>query len=153
MKYYFPAVFDRPMTDVFDGFGREFFHDLGRAGQMMCERHPQRVMNADVKETDEGYEIDMDLPGFNKEEIRLELHHGYLTVTAERSNEKNSEDSQGRMLLQERYTGMLRRGFRVGRLITEDDVKASFTNGVLHVLIPRKEAPEAPEKKQIMIAG
>lgn len=107
-------------------------------------------MKTDVKETDEGYEVDVDLPGFHKDEIKLDLNNGYLTISTEKSLNK---ENKGKMLRQERYVGTMQRSFYVGESITEDDIKAKFENGVLSLMIPKKEAPKVPEKKQILIEG
>ena len=107
-------------------------------------------MKTDVKETDEGYEVDVDLPGFNKDEIKLDLNNGYLTISTEKSLNK---ENKGKMLRQERYVGTMQRSFYVGESITEEDIKAKFENGVLSLMIPKKETPKVPEKKQILIEG
>ena len=110
-------------------------------------------MKTDVKETDDGYEVDVDLPGFKKDEIHLELKDGYLAISAEKSLEKDKENKQGKMLRQERYSGVMQRSFYVGEYLTEEDVKASYESGVLHIKFPKKEALKAPEKKTILIEG
>ena len=111
------------------------------------------MMKTDVKETDEGYEVDVDLPGFKKDEIHLELNNGYLTISTEKTLEKDEKNKKGRMLRQERYAGTMQRSFYVGEAITEEDVKASYEDGVLHLIVPKKDAPKVPEKKTIMIEG
>ena len=98
-------------------------------------------------------QVDVDLPGFKKDEIHLELKDGYLTISAEKSLEKGKENKQGKMLRQERYSGVMQRSFYVGEHLTEEDVKASYENGVLHIKFPKKEALKAPEKKTILIEG
>ena len=115
-------------------------------------KHAQRMMKTDVKEVENGYEVDIDLPGFKKDEITLELKDGYLTISAQKAIEKDNE-KHGRMLRQERYAGMMQRSFYVGEHITEEDVKASYESGVLHLVIPKKDAPKMPEKKVIQIEG
>ena len=110
-------------------------------------------MKTDVKETEDAYEIDVDLPGFKKDEISLELNNGYLTISTEKSLEKDEENKKGKMLRQERYSGVMQRSFFVGEHLTEEDIKASYENGVLHVMIPKKEARKVPEKKTILIEG
>ena len=116
-------------------------------------KHAQHVMKTDVKETDQGYEVDVDLPGFKKDEIHLELNDGYLTISTEKSLEKDEENKKGKMLRQERYAGVMQRSFYVGKNLTEEDIKASYESGVLHVSIPKKDAPKAHEKKTILIEG
>ena len=138
MSTYLPTVFGENLFDVFDDFDRDY------------GKNASRLMKTDVKETDEGYEVDVDLPGFNKDEIKLDLNNGYLTISTEKSLNK---ENKGKMLRQERYVGTMQRSFYVGESITEDDIKAKFENGVLSLMIPKKEAPKVPEKKQILIEG
>ena len=110
-------------------------------------------MKTDVKETDEGYEVDVDLPGFKKEEIKLNLANGYLTIATEKALEKKQENKKGKVLRQERYSGTMQRSFYVGDSVTEEDIKAKYENGVLSLTIPKKELQKVNEKKQILIEG
>ena len=153
MSTYLPTVFGENLMDVFDDFDRNFFRNFGNIDRTLYGKHARNMMKADVRETDEGYEVDIDLPGFKKDEIQLELNNGYLTISAEKSLEKDSENKKGKMLRQERYAGVMQRSFYVGEHITEEDVKASYESGVLHLMIPKKEAPKVPEKKTIQIEG
>ena len=153
MSTYLPTVFGENLMDVFDDFDRNLFRGFGNVDHALYGKHAQNVMKTDVKETDEGYEVDVDLPGFKKDEIRLELNDGYLTISAEKSLEKDGEDKKGKMLRQERYAGVMQRSFYVGENIKVEDVKASYESGVLHVMIPKKEALKAPEKNTILIEG
>lgn len=150
MSTYLPTVFGENLMDVFDDFDRSFFRGFGSVDHALYGKHAQNMMKTDVKETDEGYEVDVDLPGFKKDEIHLELNGGYLTIATEKTLEK---ERKGKMLRQERYAGVMQRSFYVGENITEEDIKASYESGVLHLMIPRKEAPKAPEKKTILIEG
>ena len=120
---------------------------------MLYGKRGQNIMKTDVKETEDAYEVDVDLPGFRKEEIQLELNGGYLTITAGKNLEKSGEDGKGKMIRQERYAGVMQRSFYVGDQITEEEVKASYADGVLHLILPRKNAPRVPERKQILIEG
>ena len=99
-----------------------------------------------------GYELDIDLPGFKKEEIHLDLENGYLTISTEKALE-NKEEKKGRVIRQERYSGTMSRSFYVGEHVTEEDIKAKYENGVLSLSFPKKEAPKVPEKKTILIEG
>ncbi len=157
MSTYLPTVFGENLLDVFDDFDRNFFRGFGDADRALYGKHAQHMMKTDVRETDEGYEVDVDLPGFKKDEIHLELDGGYLTISTEKSLEKSSENGaegkKSRMLRQERYAGVMRRSFYVGEHITEEDVKASYESGVLHLTLPKKDAPKVPEKKTILIEG
>ena len=139
MSNYLPTVFGENLVDVFDDFDRNFFRGFGNIDHTLYGKHAQNLMKTDVKETEDAYEIDVDLPGFKKDEISLELNNGYLTIS--------------KMLRQERYSGVMQRSFFVGEHLTEEDIKASYENGVLHVMIPKKEARKVPEKKTILIEG
>ena len=151
MSTYLPAIFGENLMDVFDDFDRDFFRGFGNIDRVLYGKHAQRMMKTDVKETDDGYEVDVELPGFKKDEIQLELNNGYLTITAEKGLDK--ENKKGRMLRQERYAGVMQRSFYVGEHVTEENVKASYESGVLHLLVPKQEAPKLPEKKTIQIEG
>ena len=151
MSTYLPTVFGENLMDAFDDF--DLFRGFGNVDRALYGKHAQNVMKTDVKETDDGYEVDVDLPGFKKDEIHLELKDGYLTISAEKSLEKGKENKQGKMLRQERYSGVMQRSFYVGEHSTEEDVKASYESGVLHIKFPKKEALKAPEKKTILIEG
>lgn len=153
MSKYLPTVFGENLMDVFDDFDRDFFRGFGNIDRTLYGKHTQHVMKTDVKETDQGYEVDVDLPGFKKDEIHLELNDGYLTISTEKSLEKDEENKKGKMLRQERYAGVMQRSFYVGKNLTEEDIKASYESGVLHVSIPKKDAPKAHEKKTILIEG
>ena len=97
--------------------------------------------------------MDIDLPGFKKEEIDLSLEKGYLTVSATKGVDKDETDRQGRLIRQERYAGAMQRSFYVGTALTEEEIKARFEDGVLKLLVPKKTAPKLPEKRSILIEG
>ena len=153
MSTYLPTVFGENLMDVFDDFDRNFFRDVGSVDRALYGKHAQHVMKTDVRETEDSYEVDVDLPGFKKDEIKLALNQGYLVISAEKSLEKTNENKKGKMLRQERYAGVMQRSFYVGDSVTETDVKASYESGVLHIRIPKKEAQKLPEEKSILIEG
>ena len=153
MSTYLPTVFGENLMDMFDDFDRSFFRGFGNADRALYGKHAQNMMKTDVRETNEGYEVDVDLPGFSKDEIHLELNSGYLTISTEKSLEKRDEEKNGKLLRQERYSGVMQRSFFVGDAIREEDVKDSYENGVLHLMIPKKDAAKVPERKTIMIEG
>ena len=134
------------MMDLFDDFDR-----FGRPERALYGKNAARMMKTDVKETDEGYELAVDLPGMKKDEIHLDLQNGYLTISTQK-NLENKEEKNGKLLRQERYTGTMQRSFYVGDNLTEEDVQAKYEDGVLTVKLPKKEAKKDPEKKQILIA-
>ena len=111
------------------------------------------MMQTDVKETEKGFELDISLPGFKKEDIKAELKEGYLTINAEHAENKE-EKEEGKFIRKERYTGHCSRSFFVGEEVTEEDIKAKFENGVLTLSIPKKEPEKkVEEKKLIAIEG
>ena len=153
MSNYLPTVFGENLMDVFDDFDRSFFRGFGNIDHTLYGKHAQHMMKTDVKELDDSYEVDVDLPGFKKDEIHLELNNGYLTISTEKTLEKDNEGKKGKMLRQERYAGVMQRSFYVGDSVTETDVKASYESGVLHIRVPKKEAQKLPEKNTILIEG
>ena len=144
-----PTVFGENLFDDFfdDSFG------MMNARNPLYGKHARNLMKTDIRETDTNYELAIDLPGFKKDEIHLALDHGYLTISAEKSMEKDKENEKGKMLRQERYSGVMQRSFYIGDHLSEEDVKASYESGVLHIRFPKKEALKAPEKKTILIEG
>ena len=149
---YRPSVFGESlMDDWFDGFDQMF----NRMNKSLYGKRASRLMKTDVTEHDDRYEVDMDLPGFKKEDLKLDLQNGYLTVSASKSlNKDEKEEKSGKLIRQERYSGSMARSFYVGDEMTEEDVKAKFENGVLKLVIPKKEAQKAVEEhKTIAIEG
>ena len=110
------------------------------------------LMKTDVLEKDGNYLLEMDLPGFTKDDIRAQLHDGYLTIQAEKTTSSDQKDENGKYVFRERHTGSCSRTFYVGDHITQEDIKASFENGTLKLIFP-KMAPEKIEaqKKYITI--
>ena len=145
-----PSIFGESLfDDWFDDFDRQMQH----MDRRLYGRNAKREMKTDVREKEDGYEIDMDLPGFKKDQVELTLENGYLTVTANKGFDKDEKDTKGRMIRQERYAGSMQRSFYVGDNMTEEDVKARFEDGVLHLNLPKKDAKKVPEKKTICIEG
>ena len=146
-----PSIFRENLFDDWCDFPD--FRDLDRTERKLYGRHADRLMKTDVHEHEDHYEVDIDLPGFAKDEITIELKDGYLTVSAAKGLDKDENDKKGKLIRQERYTGAMQRSFYVGEELTEEDIKASFKHGVLSLNIPKKEAKAVPEKKTIMIEG
>ena len=123
-------------------------------GGSRFDRDFSRMMTTDVKETDNGYQLDMNLPGFAKEDIKAELKDGYLTIYAQSNSSNDEKDDDGNFIRRERYTGSCSRSFYVGDGVTQDDIHAAFKDGVLSLTVPKKEAiPEKEETKYIAIEG
>ena len=147
-----PSIFaENLFDDFFDDFPmpREF-RGIDRR---LYGKNAAREMKTDVKEHEDHFEVDIDLPGFKKEEITLTLENGYLTVGAAKSLDKDESTKQGKVIRQERYAGTMQRSFYVGDALTEQDITARFENGVLSLNVPKAEARKLPEKKLIMIEG
>ena len=112
------------------------------------------VMKTDIRETDEGYEIYIDLPGYSKDNVKAELKEGYLTITASTSSDNESSDQNAKYIRRERYSGTCSRSFYVGEDVEQGDIKAKFENGILGIFVPKKEAkPKVEENKYISIEG
>lgn len=144
-----PSVFGENLFD--EWFNFPDFRDVDRTERKLYGKHADRLMKTDVHEHDDHYEVDIDLPGFSKDEINLELKEGYLTVSAAKGVDKDNTDRKGKIIRQERYAGAMQRSFYVGEHLTEEDIKASFKNGVLSLDVAKKDQPKLPEKKTITI--
>ena len=151
-----PSIFGE---DLFDDFMRDFpFYDdkdMKKLEKRLYGRHGKNMMKTDIKETDDSYELEMDLPGFTKDEVKVSLEDGYLTISAAKGLDKDEQDKKsGRYIRKERYAGACERTFYVGDSVTQEDVKGEFKHGILKLTIPKKvEKPEVPEKKYIAIEG
>ena len=117
--------------------------------------HSKNLMKTDIKETDGSYELEMDLPGFTKDEVKVSLENGYLTISAAKGLDQDEQEKKtGRYIRRERYAGACERTFYVGDYLTQEDIKGEFKHGILKLTIPKKEAkPAVEEKKYISIEG
>ena len=111
-----------------------------------------RIMKIDIKEKKDKYIIDIDLPRYEKENIKIEIEDGYLTVHAS-ANSTNEEKEEGKFVRKERYIGSCSRSFYVGEDVKQEDIKASFRNGTLKIEIPKKEEKKEIEKKKYIEIG
>ena len=138
-----PSIFGENLLDDF--FGEPFGgYDYSESG----------LMTTDVKDTDKGYEVTMNMPGVKKEDVKAELKDGYLTVSAETNTKKDEKAEDGKYIRRERYAGACQRSFYVGEDVTEQDIKAEFKHGMLKLFVPKKEAKPAVEtKKYVTIEG
>ena len=113
--------------------------------------YESKVMKTDIKEKKDKYLIDLELPGYEKENIKIDVEDGYLTVHAEMDS-KNEEKEEGKFVRKERYMVSCSRSFYVGTEVKNEDIKASFKNGILKIEVPKKEEKkELDEKKYIEI--
>lgn len=108
------------------------------------------IMKTDVKETGNAYEFTIDLPGFNKDNVEVELDEGYLTVSAHTDEEHEDHDKDGTYVRKERFSGSCKRSFYVGDDISENDISAKFDSGILHISVPKKELPAPEETKKLI---
>ena len=133
----------------------DFFDDFARPMRMTSRFNSTNgIMRTDVKESDAGYELDIDLPGCKKENVKAELKNGYLTINAETSQNNDQKDENGKYIRRERYYGTCSRSFYVGEDVMQEDIKARFEDGILKVSVPKKEAkPVIEESKYIQIEG
>ena len=143
-----PSIFGDNLFDDWMGFPFRAFDDVDRR---LYGKHGNHMMKTDVKEVGNDYEVAVDLPGFKKEQVQLQLENGYLTITAAKGMDEEKRDH--RMIRQERYAGSMQRSFYVGEDLTADEVKAKFEDGVLTLTFPKKEARQIPEHKTILIEG
>ena len=144
-----PSIFGESLFDDWMDFPfRSLESDVDHK---LYGKNAARVMKTDLKEHDDGYELLVDLPGFKKDQIDLQLQNGYLTVSAAKGVEADDKDKKGRIVHQERYTGSMTRSFYIGENVREEDVKASFEDGVLRLDFPKEKPMSLPEKKKIQI--
>ena len=145
-----PSIFGESLFDDFMDFPfeREFFRRTPVYGKT-----EKNIMKTDVKETDNAYELDIDLPGFKKEEVTAKLENGYLTISATKGANNDEQNKEGKYIRRERFTGHCSRRFYVGEAITQQDIRARFENGILKLSIPKKDAKEIEQSKYISIEG
>ena len=140
-------------------FGENLFNDdwmdfgFPEVDKALYGKHANNVMKTDVKETDTGYEVDIDLPGFKKDEINAQLDNGCLTISAAKGLDKDEKDKKGKYIRKERYAGAMSRSFYVGEGVTQEDIKAKYEDGILRLSVPKKEAKAVENKKYIAIEG
>ena len=135
-------------------FGEKLFDDFMDFPFRNFSASDSSLMKTDIKEAQDGYELDIDLPGFKKEDIKAELKNGYLNISAVSDNKKDEKDKDGRYIRRERYCGSCSRNFYVGEGVTEEEIKAKFEDGILKLYVPKAEAKAAvEEKKYIAIEG
>ena len=140
-------------------FGENLFNDdwmnfgFPEVDKALYGKHASHEMKTDVKETDSGYEVDIDLPGFKKDEINVQLDNGYLSISAAKGLDKDEQNKEGKYIRKERYAGAMSRSFYVGDAITQEDIKAKYESGILRLSIPKKEAKQVEATKRIAIEG
>ena len=144
-----PSIFGESLFD-------EFFDDFARPVKSVARvsAPATAVMRTDIKESENGYELDIDLPGYKKEDVQAQLKDGYLTITATTAKNTDQKDENGKYIRRERYSGTCSRRFYVGDDIRQEDIRAKFEDGILKIGVPKKiEQPEIEENKFITIEG
>lgn len=141
-----PSIFS---NDLFDNF---FNDTLGPAERFIRSANSRDMMNTDIKEFEDKYELGIELPGYAKEDVTASLKDGYLTIEAERRADNEIKDKNGKYIRKECFTGRCQRSFYVGDQLTQEDIHASFENGILTITVPKiKEQPKVEENHYITI--
>ena len=151
-----PSIFEENFIDDLFGFPymKEFDNMERGLERKLYGRKASRMMKTDIREKDDNYEVSIDLPGFKKEEITVELDKGYLTISASKGMDHDDNDKKGKLIRQERYAGSMTRSFYIGENVQKEDVEATYRHGVLTLTVPKKAMEKTlPEKNLIAIEG
>ena len=144
-----PSIFGENLFDEF--FNEPFAMVAPQGHNPLYGKHAKNLMKTDVRETENSYELDVDLPGFKKDEIGVELKDGYLTISASKGMDKDETDKNGKFIRQERYTGACSRSFYVGEHVQPEDIGAKYEDGILRLSVPKNVKKALPETKRIAI--
>ena len=144
-----PSIFGENLLDDWFDFPME--KDFFGGRNPLYGKHAKNLMKTDVRETENSYELDIDLPGFKKDEIQASVENGYLTISAAKGLDKDEKDKEGNYIRRERYAGECSRSFYVGDGLTENDIQACYEDGILKLSVPKQVPQPAPEKKYISI--
>ncbi len=145
------GIFGENLFDDFWGFPTE--RELANLDKRLYGKHSDLLMKTDVQENETDYELEIDLPGFKKDQINVKLEDGYMTISAAKGHDVDKKDKHGKIIRQERYSGAMQRSFYVGESVKVEDVKAKFEDGVLKLTIPKKELKALPGNNTIAIEG
>ena len=144
-----PSIFGENLFDDF--FSDPFGMMVPQGRDPLYGKHAKNLMKTDVRETEGTYELDVDLPGFAKDEVNVELKNGYLTIQASKGLDKEQSDKKGKYIRQERYAGACSRTFYVGEDVEPEDVTAKFENGILQLSIPKAAKKQLPKNTSVTI--
>ena len=146
-----PSIFGENLFDDWMDFS---FPEIPDVDKTLYGKHAKNMMKTDVRETDDAYEVDIDLPGFKKDEVTAELNDGYITISAAKGLDKDEKDKKtGKYIRKERYAGSMSRIFYIGEGITQDEISAKYENGILQLKIPKKTDKAVAGKNYIAIEG
>jgi HSP20 family molecular chaperone IbpA len=126
---------------------------LSRVDQVAASRNTANLMRTDIRETEDTFELDVELPGYKKEDVKAQLKDGYLTVNVSKQENNDVKDDNGKYIRRERYSGSMSRSFYVGEDIQESDIKAKFEDGMLKLSFPKEQPKKVEEPKYIAIEG
>ena len=148
-----PSIFGESLFDDWmDDFEKDFAKELFPAKNPLYGKHAKNMMKTDVRETDEGYEVDIDLPGFKKDEVNVQLNDGYITISAAKGLDKDEKDKKtGKYIRRERYAGSMSRSFYVGADVKQEDIHAKYESGILQLTIPKKDSKAIEQDNYIAI--
>ena len=146
-----PSIFGENLFDEFFNDPFEMNMLLPRGRDPLYGKHSKNLMKTDVRETENSYELDVDLPGFKKEDVNVELKNGYLTIATSKSLDKDEKDQKGCYIRQERYAGAMSRSFYVGEDVQPSEISAKFENGILQLSVPKAEQKRLPKTTTIAI--
>ena len=145
-----PSIFGENLFNDWMDFS---FPQVTDVDKELYGKHAKNMMKTDVKETDNGYEVSVDLPGFKKDEVKIQLDNGYLTIAAAKGLDKDEQDKKGKYIRRERYAGSMSRSFYVGEGVKQSDIHAKYEGGVLTLDIPKPDHKAVEESKYISIEG
>lgn len=154
-----PSIFGEDLFDDWmdfpfdDKFEKKLNKELYGRKNPVFGKNAARIMRTDVKEKKDSYEVDVDLPGFKKDQIRVELENGYLTISATKGANNDEQNKEGKYIRRERYTGTMSRSFYVGEDVQQEDIHAKFEDGILKLTVPKEDPKKVEEKKYISIEG
>lgn len=143
-----PSIFGE---NLFDDFFTDPFSMIPSSRDVLYGKHGKNLMKTDVRETDNSYELDVDLPGFQKDEINVEIADGYLTIQASKGLDKDQQDKDGKYIRQERYAGSCSRSFYIGEDVPAEDISAKYEDGILRLSVPKADQKELPKTSTIAI--
>ena len=144
-----PSIFGENLLDEF--FDEPWEKSLFGARNPLYGKHAKNLMKTDIRETENTYELDIDLPGFKKDDVQIELQNGYLTISAAKGVDKDEQDKKGRYIRQERYAGAMSRSFYVGENVTIEDMHARFESGILQISVPKNVQKQLPKRNILEI--
>lgn len=144
-----PSIFTDNIFDDF--FGNDFTRSIMDTEKNLYGRHAKNLMKTDVKECKDHYEVSIDLPGFKKDEINVEIADGYLTIQASKGLDKDQQDKDGKYIRQERYAGSCSRSFYIGEDVPAEDISAKYEDGILRLSVPKADQKELPKTSTIAI--